>query len=115
MPRIQVVLTPDQLAQLQQRAQAEHRTLSATARLLLTQALEPTLTKDELDGGWVAEAPLLPGCASQGDTPQEALDNLTDAAAGVLAAKTQECPHPKAARQPKPYGTLCQNCNTLIR
>lgn len=42
---------------------------------------------DELDGGWVAECINLPGCMSQGDTEEEALENLMDAMGGVLAAR----------------------------
>jgi antitoxin HicB len=34
---------------------------------------------EEDGGGWFAELPLLPGCMSDGETPQEAIDNLTDA------------------------------------
>lgn len=34
---------------------------------------------DDLDGGWVAECIDLPGCMSQGETEQEALDNIRDA------------------------------------
>ena len=30
-------------------------------------------------GGWLAEAPELPGCMSDGDTPQHAVENLMDA------------------------------------
>lgn len=37
-----------------------------------------TLTKDELDGGWVADCIDLPGCLSQGETQAEALENLRD-------------------------------------
>ena len=30
-------------------------------------------------GGWLAEAPELPGCMSDGDMPQQAVENLMDA------------------------------------
>ena len=30
-------------------------------------------------GGWYAQVPALPGCMSDGETPQEALDNVMDA------------------------------------
>lgn len=33
------------------------------------------------DGGFTAVAPELPGCRSDGETPQEALDNIYDAIA----------------------------------
>jgi antitoxin HicB len=32
-------------------------------------------------GGWLAEVPALPGCISDGDTPQQALDNVMYASA----------------------------------
>ncbi len=34
----------------------------------------------EPDGGYVATVPVLPGCISQGDTRQEALANIQEAA-----------------------------------
>lgn len=36
--------------------------------------------------GWAAWVPLLPGCASQGATEEEALANVTDATTEYLAA-----------------------------
>ena len=33
----------------------------------------------ELDGGYVAFVPALPGCISQGDSRKEALDNVREA------------------------------------
>ena len=33
----------------------------------------------EPDGGYVATIPVLPGCVSQGDTREEALDNIREA------------------------------------
>lgn len=41
------------------------------------------IEKDE-DGFFVAEAPALPGCISQGTTRAEALENIKDAIAGYL-------------------------------
>jgi predicted RNase H-like HicB family nuclease len=38
----------------------------------------------ELGGGYVAEVPELPGCMSDGDTPEEALANAYDAAEAWL-------------------------------
>lgn len=37
------------------------------------------LTRDDLDGGWVAQCVEQPGCVSQGDTVAEALANVGDA------------------------------------
>ncbi|AGL00104.1 type II toxin-antitoxin system HicB family antitoxin [Desulfoscipio gibsoniae] len=36
------------------------------------------LSEDE-GGGWLAEIPLLPGCMSDGETPEEAVNNLNQA------------------------------------
>jgi predicted RNase H-like HicB family nuclease len=36
--------------------------------------------KSEPDGGFVVYVPALPGCVSQGDTREEALDNIREAA-----------------------------------
>jgi predicted RNase H-like HicB family nuclease len=44
---------------------------------------------DAIDGGFIAECPNLPGCMSQGDTPQKALENLVEAIAGVLEVRMQ--------------------------
>ncbi len=35
--------------------------------------------EQEPDGGYVASVPALPGCVSQGDTRQAALDNIREA------------------------------------
>ena len=43
------------------------------------------IEQDE-DGVFVAEAPALPGCVSQGATRAEALANVKDAIAGYLAS-----------------------------
>jgi predicted RNase H-like HicB family nuclease len=45
--------------------------------------------RDELDRVWVAECMNLPGCVSQGNTQVEALENLSEAIAGVLAVRMQ--------------------------
>ena len=37
-----------------------------------------TLDRDE-DGDWVVECPAIPGCVSQGQTRDEALENIEDA------------------------------------
>ena len=41
---------------------------------------------DELGGGYVAIVPELPGCKSDGETPQEALQNAYDAIACWIEA-----------------------------
>jgi predicted RNase H-like HicB family nuclease len=45
---------------------------------------------DEVDGGYVAETPDLPGAMAQGDTEKEALENLGDAIAAIVQAKMDE-------------------------
>ena len=42
------------------------------------------LIEQDEDGVYVAECPSLPGCVSQGQTRQEALDNIQDAMKGYL-------------------------------
>jgi predicted RNase H-like HicB family nuclease len=42
------------------------------------------LIEQDEDGFFVAEVPALPGCVSQGETRQEALDNIREAIAGYL-------------------------------
>ena len=39
--------------------------------------------RDEIDGGWIVECVDLPGCMSQGETEEEAIENLVDAIGGV--------------------------------
>jgi len=46
-----------------------------------------SIVEDEVDGGYVVECLNLPGCMSQGETIKEAVDNIGEAIAGVLAAR----------------------------
>jgi len=50
-----------------------------------TVILEP-----EEDGGYSIHCPALPGCSSQGDSLEEALDNIKEAILGVLKARQEE-------------------------
>ena len=43
------------------------------------------------DGGYLAIAPELPGCKSDGETPQEALENAYDAIACWIEAAQELC------------------------
>lgn len=52
--------------------------------LFLTIILEP-----EKDGGYSIHCPALPGCASQGDTKVEALDNIKESIRGVLKVRQE--------------------------
>ncbi len=52
---------------------------------------------DEEGGGWLAEVPDLPGCMSDGETPEEAAHNVLDAIQEWLAAAREmgrEIPSP---------------------
>lgn len=42
------------------------------------------LIEQDEDGFFVAEVPSLPGCVTQGQTRQEALENIREAIAGYL-------------------------------
>ncbi len=48
--------------------------------------------EDKEDGGFVVECPALPGCASQGDTVEEALENIKEAIRGWLKAEYGHIP-----------------------
>jgi antitoxin HicB len=51
-------------------------------------ALRPLDFED--GGGWLAEAPELAGCMSDGDTPQQAVENLMDAIACWIEAAEED-------------------------
>lgn len=52
--------------------------------------IEVLVEPDPTDGGFIAETPDIAGAMAQGETEQEALENLGDAIQGVLAAKIEE-------------------------
>jgi predicted RNase H-like HicB family nuclease len=47
-----------------------------------------TLDRDE-DGYWIVECPSIPGCFSQGDTREEAIENIKDAIKLCLEARAE--------------------------
>ena len=47
-----------------------------------------TLERDE-DGAWIVECPSIPGCVSQGNTKEEALENIEDAIRGCLEVRSE--------------------------
>ena len=48
------------------------------------------------DGFWVAECPSLPGCVSQGQSRQQAIENIREAIEGyILALQDDKLPVPK--------------------
>lgn len=42
------------------------------------------------DGFWVAECPSIPGCVSQGESPDEAAENIKEAIAGCLEVRAEQ-------------------------
>ncbi len=48
-----------------------------------------TLERDE-DDYYVTECPSLPGCVSQGKTPEEALANIREAIEGILELRQRK-------------------------
>lgn len=68
--------------------------------------------EDEVDGGYVVQCLNLPGCMSQGETVEEAFDNIGEAIGGVMAARFERnlreqeaqfakgVPHPHALTVP---------------
>lgn len=42
------------------------------------------------DGYWVAECPSLPGCISQGNTREEAVENIKEAIRGYILALEED-------------------------
>ena len=47
------------------------------------------LKPDIEDGGFNVSCPALPGCHSQGDTEEEAIENIKDAIGGCIEALNQ--------------------------
>ena len=47
-----------------------------------------TIDRDE-DGIWIVECPSIPGCVSQGQTKEEALENIKDAIAACLQVRAE--------------------------
>jgi predicted RNase H-like HicB family nuclease len=47
------------------------------------------LYRDE-DGYWIVECPSLPGCLSQGETKEKALENIKEAIHGYIAALEED-------------------------
>jgi predicted RNase H-like HicB family nuclease len=48
-----------------------------------------TIDRDE-DGVWVAECPAIPGCASQGQTKEDALGNIKEAIVLCLEVRSEQ-------------------------
>ena len=48
-----------------------------------------TIDRDE-DGVWIIECPSIPGCVSQGETKDEALENIKEAIALCLEVRAEQ-------------------------
>ncbi len=48
-----------------------------------------TIDRDE-DGVWIAECPSIPGCVSQGQTKDDALDNIREAISLCLEVRAEQ-------------------------
>ncbi|MCY4361595.1 MAG: type II toxin-antitoxin system HicB family antitoxin [Gammaproteobacteria bacterium] len=48
-----------------------------------------TFDRDE-DGVWIVECPAIPGCVSQGETREQALDNIREAIALCLEVRAEK-------------------------
>ena len=48
------------------------------------------VTPDEIDGGYIAECPDIPGCMSQGETEEEALENIQEAIELCLEVRRED-------------------------
>ena len=48
-----------------------------------------TVDRDE-DGVWIVECPAIPGCVSQGETKEEALDSIGEAIALCLEVRAEK-------------------------
>ena len=51
------------------------------------------IEEDPEDGGYVVHCPALKGCWSQGDTIEEALDNIKEAIVGYLKTLNERAMH----------------------
>ncbi|MCX6699006.1 MAG: type II toxin-antitoxin system HicB family antitoxin [Methanomicrobiales archaeon] len=58
------------------------------------------VTPDPEDGGFTVSCPAIPGCHSEGDTLEEALENIKDAIVGCVGVLNE-----RASRQ--------QGCNVI--
>ena len=58
---------------------------------MITMKFNVTIDRDE-DGVWVVECPSIPGCVSQGQNKQEALEHIIDAIATCLQVRARGLP-----------------------
>lgn len=56
------------------------------------------IVHDAEEGGYWAEVPAIPGCATEGDTFEELLENAYEAIEGCLSVDVVQCQMIKAMR-----------------
>ena len=49
----------------------------------------PTVIYQDEDGMWIVECPAIPGCVSQGQTRDEAMENIKEAVALCLEVRVE--------------------------
>jgi len=60
--------------------------------------LKVVIAEDPEDGGFIVSCPALPGCHSEGETIEEALQNIRDAIQGCLAVLNERAQQTRGAR-----------------
>ena len=48
------------------------------------------IVEQDEDGVWITECPAIPGCVSQGETEQQAIDNIKEAVALCLEVRAEK-------------------------
>lgn len=72
----------------ERRPAARERTAGGLSDYTLTMKIKVVI-HDAEEGGFWAEVPAIPGCATQGDTFEELLKNLYDAVEGCMSLDVQ--------------------------
>jgi predicted RNase H-like HicB family nuclease len=67
-----------------------------------------TIDRDE-DGVWVVECPAIPGCVSQGNTKEEAVENIRDAIKLCLDVRSDKGLPITIESLPDEFDLVCQN------
>ncbi len=70
-----------------------------------------TIDRDE-DGMWIVECPSIPGCVSQGETRDEALENLKEAISLCLEVREEKGLPLTIETAQLEVSAGCQNCRT---
>ena len=60
--------------------------------------LKVVIAEDLEDGGFIVSCPALPGCHSESETIEEALQNIRDAIQGCLAVLNERAKQTRGAR-----------------